>query len=205
MKKYIFITLTICSTLLIISCTNDFFHDTGVPQGHYNGTMLDYLKSDSGFDSTVVMIKHAQLEDLFSGKTENKEITFFAPTNYSIRQYILKTLNDSHEQKYYSVQEIPADLCRTLLLSYVFPGKMLMQDFPREIKGTLEGGSIIDNLAGNPVRIFRRTSTINMPDDGPESLLIHSQNTGHMATVVSCNHTNKNGALHAIDYILTEF
>ena len=40
---------------------------------------------------TAAMVRHAGLENLFSGNDpDHKEITFFGPTNHTIRRYLLK-------------------------------------------------------------------------------------------------------------------
>ena len=54
---------------------------TGVSDPHFDGTMMDYLRSDErNWDLTVEMIERADLVDLFEGQVDTlPEITFFAP------------------------------------------------------------------------------------------------------------------------------
>lgn len=60
--------------------------DTGVSNPYFDGTIMDYLRSnDKNWDLTVEMIEHADLTDLFEGQVDTcPEITFWAPPAYSI-------------------------------------------------------------------------------------------------------------------------
>ena len=87
MKK---ILLAISIVLTIVSCTTDYnMNNTGLANGKFDGTMYDYFHSDSyNWDSLIIMIDRAGLQDLFNGEVEGyEEITFWGPTNNSIRRW----------------------------------------------------------------------------------------------------------------------
>ena len=78
--------------LFLFSCNTKYnIIDTGLANGKFAGNMYEYLQSNHyDWDSTVLMIKKADLVDLFEGKRAGYEkITFFGPTNHSIRKYML--------------------------------------------------------------------------------------------------------------------
>ena len=87
------------------SCTDYDFVETGRAQAYHDTSMLTYLKRDSyNYSYLVHLIERAGLNDVFEGKSEyGNQITFIAPTNHSIRRYLLKThaplpVEDSNDQ-----------------------------------------------------------------------------------------------------------
>ena len=87
------------------SCTNYDFVETGRAQAYHDTSMLTYFKGDSyNYSYLVHLIERAGLNDVFEGKSEyGNQITFIAPTNHSIRRYLLKThaplpVEDSNDQ-----------------------------------------------------------------------------------------------------------
>ena len=82
---------TLLSTILLVitiaGCgSDDYFHDTGKADGKHDCSIWEYMHSDGkNWDSTILVIERAGLQYLFDGTgSENKEITFFGPTNMSI-------------------------------------------------------------------------------------------------------------------------
>jgi tetratricopeptide (TPR) repeat protein len=78
-----------------IGCQNDdYLQDGGKHNPYYNGTVLDYLEQHPDkhyFSDLVEMIHYAGMDSVF----QNGEITFFAPTDWSIRfsvDYLSKKL-----------------------------------------------------------------------------------------------------------------
>lgn len=87
------------------SCTNYDFVETGRAQAYHDTSMLTYFKGDPyNYSYLVHLIERAGLNDVFEGKSEyGNQITFIAPTNHSIRRYLLKThaplpVEDSNDQ-----------------------------------------------------------------------------------------------------------
>lgn len=89
----------------LTACTDYDFVETGRAQAYHDTSMLTYLKRDSyNYSYLVHLIERAGLNDVFEGKSEyGNQITFIAPTNHSIRRYLLKThaplpVEDSNDQ-----------------------------------------------------------------------------------------------------------
>ena len=81
MKYILYIFLL---TGLVTSCTNDdYLTDGGQANPFVNMTTYDYLKSNPLFDTLVMAIDIAGLKDKV-----NEAGTFYAPTNFSINEYI---------------------------------------------------------------------------------------------------------------------
>lgn len=79
--KYIILLLL---TGMFISCTNDdYLTDGGTANPYVNMTTYDYLKSNPLFDTLVMAIDIAGLKDQV-----NAAGTFYAPTNFSLNEYI---------------------------------------------------------------------------------------------------------------------
>lgn len=207
MKKYILLSITIL-VITLAGCDNDYFHDTGKANGKHDCTMWEYMKGDhENWDSTVLLIERAGLQSLFDGTGEDKEITFFGPTNMSVMQFLFKTVNDDYEMIYNSINDIPVELCRQMILSHVIKGKKTSTGFDYEVKGTLTGGTGVKNLAGNDLRVYRvKGEYAGIPDIGPEALYVHSLLFGHIALIASSNIETTNGIVHSLStsYQFTE-
>ncbi len=79
--KYIILLLL---TGMFISCTNDdYLTDGGKANPYVNMTTYDYLKSNPLFDTLVMAIDIAGLRE-----EVNAAGTFYAPTNFSLNEYI---------------------------------------------------------------------------------------------------------------------
>lgn len=78
-----YIILFFCTGLLF-SCTNDdYLIDGGKANPYVNMTTYDYLKSNPLFDTLVMAIDIAGLQE-----EVNAAGTFYAPTNFSLNEYI---------------------------------------------------------------------------------------------------------------------
>lgn len=85
--KYIIYLLLLTS--LTTACTNDdYLTDGGIASPYVNMTTYDYLKSNPLFDTLVMAIDIAGLQDEI-----NAAGTFYAPTNYSMNEYIRDELS----------------------------------------------------------------------------------------------------------------
>lgn len=200
MRKYL---LYILVAVLMYGCNeDDYFRDSGKANAKFDGSILEYLESDTknNWDSAVVIIRHAGLEDLFRGKDPDyPQITFFGFTNYSVAQYLFNTLDGEGNQLYNRIADMPVDLCRKMVLCHVIAGKNMMQDFDYEIKGTHDGGTWKENLAGTKLRIYRIQNSFNgIPDMGVEKLAFESETTQLSAIVASCNIEPNNGVVHSL-------
>ena len=196
---YVFLLLWVVFT----GCYNDFYHDSGLADGKHDCTVWEYLQTDHyNWDSVIVMIEHAGLKDVFDGTNPGfQQITFFAPTNLSINQFLFKTTDEAGEMVYSSVKEVPAELCREMLLAHVLDRRMMKEDFDYEVKGTLTGGTMVTTIGGVELRVYRTLTPYNgIPDIGPESLFFHAVLSGHIAMVASADIEMTNGVVHSLSY-----
>ena len=196
---YVFLVLWGFAT----GCGNDFYHDSGLADGKHDCTVWEYLQTDHyNWDSVIVMIEHAGLKDVFDGTNpEFKQITFFAPTNLSVNQFLFKTTGETGDMVYSSVKDVPVELCRKMLLAHVLNRRMMKEDFDYEVKGTLTGGTMVTTIGGVELRVYRtRTPYNGIPDIGPESLFFHAVTSGHIAMVASADIEMMNGVVHSLSY-----
>ena len=94
--------------LSLLSCETKYnYIDSGLADGRFDGTIYDYLRSNSyDWDSTLLLVERAGLEGLFQGKqTGYEKITFWGPTNLSVLRWMI-------EQGYNAIREIPEATCR---------------------------------------------------------------------------------------------
>lgn len=182
------------------SCTKNEFVKTGVSNGRFDGSMLEYMKAHSyDWDSTVLMIERAGLESLFDGK---EKITFFGPTNFSILRYMLE--NDIER-----VQDMDADFCRSTLLRHVMSGKMMRSDFKHGVAATGsdlkgEGGDTYTMMGGNEIWAYTFKEEYNkVAGMGP--LLLHVTSLdGHMKIEIASGDIEPdNGVVHSLAYNFT--
>lgn len=138
----------------------DYFVNEGLPDPVFKGNMWDFFRNDEeNWGLYCQLISRAGLEDLFRGNdVVYPQITVFAPTNQSIYQYLLKTLDDAGERLYQRVEDIPQELCRVLVLSYVVAGRLEKSSFDYEVAGTMEGGTLVETLRGQELRVYRTKS-----------------------------------------------
>ena len=160
--------------------------------------MMDYLRSDhNNWDSIVVAIEYAGLTDIFEGTNPDyKEITFFGPTNMSIRKFFLE---QTGEAIYHTIREIPVELVKDMILAYLVEGKKMKETFDYEVKGTLTGGTEVYSLNNVKLRVYRTQSEFNgIPDIGAEGLKIHAEISGQMASIASADIESYNGVVHSL-------
>lgn len=223
MKRKYFIPL-IFSLLIVASCKNDYFDDSGVHKAKYDGNMLQYLEAHgknerSLFDSLLTVIKLAGLENTVA----NEPITFFAPTDPSIGQAI-KVLNsrlfNSGQDTVVELSEVDNRVWKQLLQGYMIKGNLGLVDFPQVDTMALNafGGRLYqtldDDLIVNIGTVFHdlKNDGVTIKYQGPRQLLFSyipdmSNPTkfwrnGYVAT---SNIEPTNGRLHVLRYIDHQF
>ncbi|MCT4614803.1 MAG: hypothetical protein N4A49_08005 [Marinifilaceae bacterium] len=200
----------------IASCTKDNFIDTGKPISEHKTTMLEYFKTDSyNWDSTLLVIKRADLSGLFEGKdVDNPQITFFGLTNHSIRRWMIDPPEEGGvavRPAYNKVSEIPVDVCEKLILSHVLKGRLMSSEIPygKEMYDTetyktyYDGGMEITLMAGNKVWIGLIPSEYEgIPDAGYERLSLVKQGLYQLdkVNVASKNIKTNTGVVHSLEY-----
>ena len=193
MKKYLSI---LCFALFCFACEDNYI-DTGISNGKHDCSMYDYLCLDSyNWDSTRLIIDRAELKYMFDGtKTEFADITFFGPTNHSIRSWMIAN-------NYGCVSDIPVNICKEYMEKYIYKDKKMMRtDFLFEVKGTSDGGSKIVKLDGNEIRVFRRsTDWGSIADGGAEELYVQSYAYGTTIRIASVDIETLTGVVHSLSY-----
>ena len=196
--KYILLLLVI----IACACSKQDFYDSGLADGRFDGNTLEYLESGRGtWDSIVVAIHHAGLESVFNGTDPSvKEgITFFGPTNNSVRQFLYKTVDADGEVLYRGIKDMPVEFCRRMVLAYVVPKKMMKAEFEYENRGTLTGGTEVETLAGVKLRVYRIKSDYgSAADAGPVSMAFEALPSGHIANIAAADMEPDNAAVHSL-------
>ena len=175
------------------SCTKNEFVKTGVSNGRFDGSMLEYMEAHSyDWDSTG-------LESLFDG---DEKITFFGPTNFSILRYMLE--NDIER-----VQDMDVDFCRSTLLRHVMSGKMMRSDFKHGVAATGsdlkgEGGDTYTMMGGNVIWAYTFKEEYNkVAGMGPLLLHVTSLDGHKKIEIASGDIEPDNGVVHSLAYNFT--
>jgi hypothetical protein len=150
MKNILWIAFAV---LLMSACTKEYYFDSGVHNGKFEGSALDYLKTKPEyFDTLVRVIDLAEMNDVFT----NDEITFFAPPNGSIskavqalNRYLLRDGKDTISD----LKQIKKDVWKEMLSLYVFKGKYTLKDIPQLDTVDIEAyaGQSYESLGGRPM------------------------------------------------------
>lgn len=201
MKKIIALIL---GAFALYSCVDDNYHDSGLANGRYDGTVWEYMHSNHEWDSAIVVIERAGLVGIFDGSDPAYKdgITFFGFTNFTVWQFLAYT-KQGGQRKYQCIADIPVELCRQMVLDYVIPRKNMKASFGYEIRGTLTGGTEVETLSGKTLRVYRTQTpdpNTGEPDKGPEGMGIHAVNSGHVAAVAPADNEADNGVVHALAY-----
>lgn len=201
MKIRIFL---IIATIVFYGCVDDNYHDSGLADGYFDGTVWEYMHTNHEWDSAIVVIERAGLAGIFDGSDPRyKEgITFFGFTNFTVWQFLAYT-KEGGQRKYKCIADIPVELCKQMVLDYVISGKRMKESFAYEIRGTLDGGTEVETVSGKTLRVYRtRTPDPNTgePDKGPEGMGVHAIKSGHIAAIASADNEADNGVVHSLSY-----
>ena len=187
---------------LLICCTRQDVIKTGVSSPYFEGTIMEYLRSDLyNWEHTVKAIEHAGLTDLFEGEdTEAREITFFGVTSYSVQRFVW---NNRREE----ITDFPKEQVRALLLKHVVKGKYLKKDIAYRDPSFLimdekqTGGTEFTCMGGNKVRAYvDKSSYEGVPDAGAEILRLYSISAMTTVPMASPDIQPRNGVVHALNY-----
>ena len=206
--KHIFILGFVCLVLGMGGCVQDNFIKSGLHNGRFDGSLLEYLKAPGhsyDWDSTARLVEQAgpEVVRLFEGKDpEHPEITFLGPTNHSIRRYMLD--NDIER-----ISDMDPDDCKELLLQCIIDGKIYSNDVPRgkydedeSMPG--EGGKYYPTLSGSTVWLYTHQQTLQgIPDVGAISMGVYSQSAFRDFPIASSNIEPNNCVVHSLSYNFT--
>ena len=207
MKKILILGIIVASAW---ACdTNQDVWNSGVCSPYFDGTIMDYLRADDyNWELTVEMIERAGLTDLFEGQVDTlPEITFWAPKSYSIARWLLDSQKAAVPGSIYTtVEDVPVELCRELILSYVVKGKYLKEDIAYQNMSYYigdeeqDGGTYMETQTGCELRAYLLGSDWQgVADAGPVTLNLWSFIYGEIS-VVTPDIQPKNGVIHALDY-----
>ncbi len=144
MKKNIIFTLAVFAVLIGGCEVDDYAIDGGVHDTKVDMTTYEYLQTNSVFDTLLILIDKAGLKETING-----DVTFFAPTDFTIQRYITSKRADIIAQDPFSdftLDDIPVDDIRDSLQMYIIPGKVNREDMTEE-------GTVYTSLMGNPVAV----------------------------------------------------
>lgn len=187
------------------SCTNYDLVDTGTAHGDHPTTMWDYMKTDAyNWDSTRVMIERAGLKAVFEGTSEyGKDLTFFGPTNISIRRYL-------YQNEMNAVADIPVEDCRRMILDAILPQRLMLADFvpgrpSTDADRTIgRGGKMHRMASGRELWIYTfRTAYNGVAEAGPVGIFLVSPSTTKTTKVASSDIKTRTGVVHSLDYNFT--
>ncbi|MDY4042778.1 MAG: hypothetical protein SOY65_03105 [Marinifilaceae bacterium] len=176
--------------------------DTGICSPYHDCSIMEYLRSDTyNWELTVELIEHAGLTDLFEGQVDSlPEITFLGFPSYSVLRY----LYDNH---YASVEAIPVETSRELVLMHVIKGKYLQEDIAYRDDNYYiydeeqTGGTDLYTLTGNWLRFYvDQYDYMYVPDGGEEVLSVYSFTAETPVPMASPNIQPLNGVVHALNY-----
>lgn len=184
--------------LALGSCTKWNYHDGGLSNGIHECSMWEYLHTQPyDWDSTIIMIEHAGLRELFEGRGDYEQITFFGVTNFSILTFML-------QQGYEKVTDIPVEDCKNMLSKLIVPKRLLMNDVPRgqiiSSTGEKEGGMDVPALRGALFIWTHQEPYMEIEEAGEVSLYIRTVSGTESCRVVSSDIQTNNGVVQAMGY-----
>ena len=195
-----------------MGCQKDYYKDTGIHKGNFDGTVLEYLESKADYFSKVVkLIKLTGMENIF----QSEDITFFAPADSSINR-TLAILNQVGEDeglpKVTRVEQISPNVWRKYLARYVFKGKKSMNDYRQLDPGNLSAysgqiyasydgslmnvGVVYDDAGGVKYAGYRHMIISFIPTASAPL----DYTTWYASDVASANIEPANGYVHALAY-----
>ncbi len=156
MKKYKILILgglgLIFFELIFSGCEKtNYLIDGGVHNPKVEMTTYDYLKTNPVFDTLVMLIDKAGLKETING-----DVTFFAPTDFCVKNYVKAKRGDRlgiDPFSNWTFDSIPAQTLRDSLKMYIIKGKINRTDMTKDGKvyTTLLGGKDKFHVALIPV------------------------------------------------------
>mgnify|MGYP002604560361 FL=1 len=175
MRKILFI-LVVAGVFMACGTKYDYI-DTGVCEEEFRGNMYEYLQSNHyDWDSIVKIIDRAGLREMF----EKEDFTFLGPTNITIRKWFVwdkiggvgNTDKEYVVHGYKSIQRVPVEICRKIVLSHVIEEIVSCDDIARVTyneEGKIDGGGdVFTTRWGNRVWLWTiQEPYMHIPEMGP--------------------------------------
>lgn len=206
MKKLNRIGIAVCLLLGVFGCTKDNFIETGISNGRFHGSLLEYLEKDDplshyNWDSTALLVRQAgpDMVRLFEGKDPAyPEITFLGPTNHSIRRYML-------DKKIKRIADMEPARCQEMLLRLIIKGKFYRKDILDAKLGengeVVSGGNYFQTLGGNTLSIYAFTEQVEgVIGIGHRGLYVYSGATTLTREIASADIEPDNCVVHSLVY-----
>lgn len=118
--------IVMCVVGLVACKKGDYFIDGGLHNAEVDMSTYDYLKTNKLFDTLVLAIDRAGIKDRINGN-----ITFFAPTNYAIRNYVnvrLARLKKKDPYAVFTFDDLNAQELKDSLGMYIIDRKINRSD-----------------------------------------------------------------------------
>lgn len=204
MKKIIAIIVVLFA---LTSCNTKYnLIDTGLAKQRFDGNMFECMQENPyDWSLTCEIILRGGLQDLFQGNRAGFEkITFFGPTNHSIRRWMITKKYLGTDGKV-DVKLISEEDCRDLILRHVVKGKYMRDDIPKGVSSSpigTDGITFEHNGSQNrKIWVFSNKAPYQgMPEMGPVTLHIYSYNIKRPVSVASTNIEPDNGVIHSLHY-----
>ncbi len=199
----------------MLSCQDkSYLDDGGVASPGYDGTVMDFLESRPDlFKDLVEVIHYADMDEVF----EDEEITFFAPTDWSIQKSMERLnyywYNLQGKDSVNRITQIKPEVWKELLSLYVIPDKYVAKDIPQLDTTLMDSypGQAYVSLNGRPMNIgvvyheangiryagYRQLLYAYVNDFGKNDLI--------NAYVATSDIQPRNGAVHVLRFIDHDF
>lgn len=140
-----------------VSCQDkSYLEDGGKAKAAYDGTVMEFLESRPDlFKELVEVIRYAGMENTF----QNDEITFFAPTDWSVRRSMEQLnyywYNLQGKDSVSQITQVKPEVWKELLSLYVVPEKYVAKDIPQLDTTAMDAypGQAYVSLNGRPMNI----------------------------------------------------
>ena len=200
--KNIFVLALMVGVCSLTGCTKDNFIKSGISNGRFHGSLLEYMEAPGhsyDWDSTALMVRHAgeEMVRLFEGNdADYPEITFFGPTNHSIRRYMLR-------DKIKRVSDLDPEWCRELLLKHIVKGKIYCADVTAG-KSDGTGGDFLETAAGSQIWVYTfQESYSGIENLGAKSLYLKSPVLDILLEIASTDIEPDHCVVHSLGYAYT--
>ena len=203
MKKIIYIFWLMCLSGTFSACTKDNFVSTGVSNGRFDGSLMEYMEAHPYDWSLMVdFVRHAgeDMVQLFEGKDPaHEEITFFGITNHSIRRYLLE--NET------TIEELDPEWCRNIIRQHVVDGKIYRKDVkygkPGDYETVGSGGDIYTTLAGTKIWVFTLRPDEGVVENSARPISVNFMQASLQYNIASGDIEPDHCLVHALEYYFT--
>src|SRR5690606_13309726 len=151
------ILLALICQARVISCQDkSYLDDGGTADPYYNGTIMHFLESRPDlFKDLVEVINYAEMEDAF----DRDEITFFAPTDWSI-QRSMEELNNywynmEGKDSVSQITQVKPEVWKEFLSLYIVKDRYVAKDIPQWDTVAMDAypGQAYVSLNGRPMNM----------------------------------------------------